>query len=311
MRGMHFLQHSLSTNTALNDPPLGEAPGVDAAVRPHRPVGRKQRPNAPSLFHELIVSPTAVFVIIGIWKTLLFLPAVGLVFHWMRRVYGLGSAWLAAAVVCIEPNFAAHIPLPTLDILGVEGTLFGCYACWNYLRHPTDKSLWAHGPVCARWPCCSSTQPWCCRSWRSSTRCSGGSSRPMLDGRRWISNWSAQVLKADPAGDRHDDLLSLGADDVRRQQAAPAGPTRDPGARSRPHDRRSDGPFHLSNRTPAADEVPQPPWPVGLYIGSVLEASAAQRGRPWRLSFGQFSNQAGGITSRRFTLQGPARVSGD
>ena len=104
----------------------------------------KNRPDAPSLFHELIVSPTAVFVIIGIWKTLLFLPRSG----WSSTGCAGSTAWarwLAAAVVCIEPNFAAHIPLPTLDILGVEGTLFGCYACWNYLRHPTAKSLWATG----------------------------------------------------------------------------------------------------------------------------------------------------------------------
>ena len=194
MGGMHFLQHSLSTNTAPNDSPLGEAV-TSMPLFVISAMSAKQRPNSPSLFHGLIVSPTMVFVIIGIWKTLLFLPAVGLIFHWMRKIYGSCSAWLAAAVVCIEPNFAAHIPLPTLDILGVEGLLFGCYACWNDC-HPTIRSLCLTGLLCAVALLLKHTTvmlPFVALVYAGLWWIV----RPMLEGRRWTTGWSCLAACSD------------------------------------------------------------------------------------------------------------------
>ena len=57
------------------------------------------------------------------------------------RLYGKRAAWLSALVLLTEPNFAAHIPLPTLDVLGVEAILIACFLCWRYFDNPNHWRL--------------------------------------------------------------------------------------------------------------------------------------------------------------------------
>ena len=136
-RGVAFLRHAIG-DRSLNDPPLGEGltaiplvvtgsyspnPAVDMGIWGH------QR------------SPEALMNLIAIWKTILFLPMVVVAFLWVRELYGRRAGWVAVAVLLIEPTFAAHIPLPTIDVLGVEGIVFACYAAWKYLQRPTFARL--------------------------------------------------------------------------------------------------------------------------------------------------------------------------
>jgi hypothetical protein len=136
-RGVAFLRHAIG-DRALNDPPLGEAltamplvvtgsyspdPAVDMGIYGH------QR------------SPEALLNLIAIWKTILFLPMIAVAFLWVRELYGPRAGWVAVALLLIEPTFAAHIPLPTIDVLGVEGIVFACYAAWKYFQRPTFARL--------------------------------------------------------------------------------------------------------------------------------------------------------------------------
>jgi hypothetical protein len=121
----------------LNDPPLGKALvtlpklvarlwGVDKAG----PWNRAYPASADSLA-----------MLTAAWKALLFLPMVGVAFQWCRRLYGLRSAWLAAALLVIEPNFAAHVPIPALDVLATEAIFIACFLSWRYFETPSSGRL--------------------------------------------------------------------------------------------------------------------------------------------------------------------------
>ena len=85
--------------------------------------------------------PDAIRLIIAAWKSLLFLPAAGLVFHWCRRLYGLHAGWLALVLVLVDPTFAAHIPMATTDVPALEGVLFACYFAWRAMEEPRRYGL--------------------------------------------------------------------------------------------------------------------------------------------------------------------------
>lgn len=87
--------------------------------------------------------PDDIRLMISAWKSLLFLPAAGLVFHWARRLYGLHAGWLALALVLVDPTFAAHIPMATTDVPAVEGVLFACYFTWRAMEEPGRRRLLA------------------------------------------------------------------------------------------------------------------------------------------------------------------------
>src|SRR5439155_9741525 len=63
-----------------------------------------------------------------------------------RRLYGIRAAWLAVAILCFEPNFAAHIPVGAIDVLGVEAIVITCFVAWRYFERPTIARL---VPLCA------------------------------------------------------------------------------------------------------------------------------------------------------------------
>src|SRR5687768_863709 len=125
----HGLAHLMGVPHPLtyNDPPLGEVvlvlplylmgARVAVTVAPDstgRPVTMR------NLYHGQRHSPQTLRMVMAAWKSLLFVPCVVVAFAWTRRLYGVRSAWLAAALLLVEPTIAAHIPVAALDVLAME-----------------------------------------------------------------------------------------------------------------------------------------------------------------------------------------------
>ncbi len=139
-RGVQFLNRIVVNNPQLplNDPPLAEA----LTVLPLWLAGCWERqPQIVSALWGHRWSADAILNTIGVWKSILFLPMIGVAFTWCRQLYGIRGAWLAVGLLLVEPNFAAHIPLPTIDVLGVEGIVITCYLAWRYFEHPSALRL--------------------------------------------------------------------------------------------------------------------------------------------------------------------------
>jgi hypothetical protein len=134
LRGARFIMGGLA-GMAQSDPPLGE--GLTAL-----PVALvNDRPGWSGGLYDHSWRPEAILLLVAIWRSLLFLPALIVAFHWCRRIYGLRSAWLALALLLVEPTFAAHIPLAALDALGVAGVLIACFLCWRYFERPSGGRM--------------------------------------------------------------------------------------------------------------------------------------------------------------------------
>ena len=139
VRGLAFLAGDLgildlAPGLLVNDPPLGAGVvalplWVDNLAR-----GRPATEFDP-LEHPL--GPDFRFGLVAAWKALLFLPMVGVTFAWARSLYGTRSAWLASGILVAEPTFAAHIPIPALDVLGAEATLIAAFLAWRSFQQPT------------------------------------------------------------------------------------------------------------------------------------------------------------------------------
>ena len=143
-RGIAFLRGDLG-NRPLNDPPLGEALGalplfVTGSYDADRAI------DTGIYGHHL--APETLLLLVAIWKSALFVPMIAVAFVWTRELYGLAAAWLATAMLLIEPTFAAHVPLPAVDVIGVEGIVIACHAIWRYLARPTlARSLLATAAI--------------------------------------------------------------------------------------------------------------------------------------------------------------------
>lgn len=87
------------------------------------------------------LSPEALLSIVCIWKTVLFLPAIAVIFVWTRAVYGLKSAYLALGLFLADPTFTANIAAPALDTFGVAGIIISCYLYWRFFETPTRGRL--------------------------------------------------------------------------------------------------------------------------------------------------------------------------
>src|SRR5436190_7085535 len=97
------------------DPPLGEALTALPMVLTNT------NPRWTGTLYDHSRPPESVLFLTALWRSILFLPAIGVAFAWCRRLYGLPAGLLAATLLVAEPNFAAHIPLAALDALGVAG----------------------------------------------------------------------------------------------------------------------------------------------------------------------------------------------
>jgi hypothetical protein len=129
-RGLDFWYRALEP-ARLNDPPLGE--GISAL--PLLVTGCSVPSDGHVLYNQRLSTQT-LLVLVGIWKSLLFLPLVGGVFWWLRKTYGLVAAWGGAVLLAVEPNFAAFIPNAGLDVLAAEGIFFACLLAWRYFEEP-------------------------------------------------------------------------------------------------------------------------------------------------------------------------------
>ena len=142
-RGLVFLTRSLAgSNLELNDPPLGEGiiaiPMLVTNFIEGRPLADDQLYDAPGRAETIAVRT-------ALWNSILFVGFLGVVFSWCFSVFGTLPAWLAVALFVIEPNFAAHIPIPALDVVGVEGIVIGSFLAWRYFERPTTPRLFAMG----------------------------------------------------------------------------------------------------------------------------------------------------------------------
>jgi hypothetical protein len=135
--GLAFLDHDFGY-LVLNDPPLGSA----LSALPVWLAGC--HPNYENHYHPFDgqpLTPEAIRTVIALWRSLLYLPLVGVAFEWCRRLYGLRSAWLVCVILALEPNFAGHVPLCTLDVLAVEGIVISCFLAWRYFERPGPGRL--------------------------------------------------------------------------------------------------------------------------------------------------------------------------
>jgi len=134
--GLSFLDGTFNRLEWVRNPPVGAALGAFplwlAGVRPR---------GVDLVFYDQPISPEEALRRVAIWKSLLSLPLIGLAFHWARSLYGQGAGWLASIAILVEPNFAAHTPLPTTDVLCVQGFAFAAWLSWRYCAAPSTARL--------------------------------------------------------------------------------------------------------------------------------------------------------------------------
>jgi hypothetical protein len=142
-RGLLFLTRSLAgSDVDLNDPPLGE--GLVAIPMLVTNLLEGRRP-ADDRLYDLPGRAETIAVRTAFWNSALFVGFLGVVFAWCRRVYGWQSGALAVALFVVEPNFAAHLPIAALDVLGVECIVIAALLAWRYFERPTTGRLVAMG----------------------------------------------------------------------------------------------------------------------------------------------------------------------
>ncbi len=138
VRGVRFLSGDLG-RLPLNDPTLGEAimalPVWVADAHPNRDYKYGQ------ILHGQKVPVETLMMRVALWKSILFVPGVLLAFVWVRRLYNERAAWVAAAILLIEPTISAHIVPAGLDVLGFEAILAGCFCWWRYFEKQTWRRL--------------------------------------------------------------------------------------------------------------------------------------------------------------------------
>lgn len=120
-------------------PVPGGAAAGEAPLSPKR--AKLARTIRRPVMYGNAMRPETILLVVGLWKSLLFVPAVIIAFQWCRAVYGTASGWLASALLLFDPTIAAHVPIIALDTLGVEGILIACFCLWHYFERPGTRSL--------------------------------------------------------------------------------------------------------------------------------------------------------------------------
>jgi Dolichyl-phosphate-mannose-protein mannosyltransferase len=142
-RGLAFLTRSLAgSDLELNDPPLGEGIVALPMLVTNLMEGREP---ADDRLYDAPQRAETLAVRIALWNSVVFVGFLGVVFCWCRRIYGPWPAWFAAALFVVEPNFAAHIPIAALDVIGVEGIVVAALLAWRYFERPTTGRLLGMG----------------------------------------------------------------------------------------------------------------------------------------------------------------------
>lgn len=180
-RGLLFWTRPAGVRVTMSNPPLGGAISalpfvllgcdlsepinpstapppdlVPEVLRPggedaHTPPDRRMRArlSRQGLFYGQRLSPPTLFLIVGVWKAILYVPLVVLAFVWCRQLYGLASGWMAALLLVFEPSFAAFIHNGSLDVIGIEAIVFACYVASRYARARTTRWVVATAAVAA------------------------------------------------------------------------------------------------------------------------------------------------------------------
>lgn len=138
-----------------NDPPLGEMvlafPLWLAGCEPLEIKVLQKGVAVPhrTVLHGQLFSVDALLLMVAAWKALLFVPAVAVAFTWVRSIYGLRSAWLAVALLVVDPNIAGHLPIAALDALAMQAVLIASFLAWRYIQQPTRLRLFVAGVATA------------------------------------------------------------------------------------------------------------------------------------------------------------------
>jgi hypothetical protein len=155
-RGLQFLERE-RLGWEMNDPPLGEAI-LALPMWLTGPAWTADDPWDQAADPEAVwLSPLShhrwprerILLLTAAWKALLCLPLAGIVFAWCRQLYGDKAAWLALAMLLIEPTFAAHIGTVGLDVLGLTGIVLALWLGWRCFQHPTPARVVALGVATA------------------------------------------------------------------------------------------------------------------------------------------------------------------
>lgn len=148
IRGLEFLHRDAGlVHRQLNDPPLGEA----LAALPLWVMGGTTHGQieGTAIYGQANYSPETALMAVAIWKAVLFLPLVAIVFLWIRRLYGVTSAYLAVLLLLIEPTITGHLHLAALDVLATTAIVTACFFGWRYFERPTTARLILAGVACA------------------------------------------------------------------------------------------------------------------------------------------------------------------
>src|SRR4051794_17443300 len=140
VRGLEFLKGDPGLiHRELNDPPLGQAIGA----LPLYLLGGDThgRDEGTALYAQERYSPETGLLLVALWKSVLVLAFLALVFVWAHQLYGLGAGYLAVWVFALEPTFAAHANLASLDVLATSGILLACWLGWRFFERPTRSRL--------------------------------------------------------------------------------------------------------------------------------------------------------------------------
>ena len=146
-RGLAFWSKTIvEKRLTLNDPPVGEAIIAFPIYLIDWFRGGSLTENSghnPSMKIETIAK------VLAVWKSILFCPVVGLAFCWCRQLYGISAAWVTAMLLTFEPNVAAHIAIPALDVMGAEVVVFACHTGWKFSQSPSRPRAIRLGAVTA------------------------------------------------------------------------------------------------------------------------------------------------------------------
>ncbi len=103
--------------------------------------------------HDILLgqplSPDTLELLVALWKAILFLPFPLVVFAWCGDLWGDRAAWLAFAIVLVEPTITGHIAPAALDVLGMEGVVIAAYASWRAFEAPSHLKTFLAGLACA------------------------------------------------------------------------------------------------------------------------------------------------------------------
>lgn len=149
--------HDSDAVTGFNDPPLGAA----IVAMPLWVLGATS--DAPQeagyavhehwgwwpVYYGQERSPDTLRAWVAVWKCILMVPGLMAAWGWAWLLFGPRAAWLTMGLLLVEPTLVAHLPLATVDTLGLSAILLGAYLAWRLSENPTWLRLIGTSAACA------------------------------------------------------------------------------------------------------------------------------------------------------------------